>query len=105
MKGGHLWAVFEASWLSKAWMFPHTYHIAVACSHECGSWWMGACGYTLSSLMMLASTPVCPAMASYTHPQPLPTSPCSVRLTPAPFKACSPPLGQTKLLHNLPLSP
>lgn len=64
---------------------------------------MGACGYSLPSLMMLAATPVCPATASYTRPQPLPTSLCSVSLTRTPH-SLSPPVGQAELLlHSLPL--
>lgn len=81
-----------ASGLSQARTPPHTCHIAAACSHVCGFWWMGAFGCRPPSLRMPAAIPVCPATASPTRLQPQPTSLCSVRsLTPAPLTARSLP--------------
>lgn len=81
-------------------------HTAAACSPECGSWWMAACGCRPPSLMMPAATPVCPATASCARPRPLPTSLCSVSPTPAPSTECFTSLGQAQLLpYNLPLLP
>lgn len=70
---------------------------------------MGAYGCKLPSLMMLAATPVCPATASRTRLQPLPTSLCSVSLTPAPLKACSLPWARPSfsciICHCFPSDP
>lgn len=98
--GGRLWG---ACWLNKACASPHTRCITATCRPGCGSWWMGACGSGPPSLTMLVATPVCPATASCTHPRPLPTSLCSVSLTPAASPSCSPRLGQAILPHSPPL--
>lgn len=100
------WGTDGQSESSKTWTPLPTCHTAAACSPECGSWWMAACGCRPPSLMMRAATPVYPAMAFHAHPRPLPTSLFSVSLTPAPSPDCSPPLGQAKLLpDNLSLLP